>query len=197
MSSFQSGAFGGKKSTHLDTLRVQNTTANSVGKKVEGITSFSKDVTPQSQGKFTPILENLVADTAERYLIQQGNLFRKIPGRDLYRKVNTSLPIDVNPSSVIIAINPLNPNDVWIALGEHGLLHTVDGGLTLDKIPQVSKVDSFEVRKNKKATNGIEIRFNGHIEGIGRRYFLSLDAGVSWMTSLRSAAIDLSKRRFN
>ena len=133
----------------------------------------------------------------ERYVVQDGNLFRKIPGKELYKKMNSALPLCDATDRVIIKVSPLNPNELWIGLGSKGLFYSLDGGVSVTKMPQITRVDYLELRRNKRACRGIEVRFTGHLEALGSRYFISMDGGISWMTSTRSIAIDISRKKFN
>ena len=146
--------------------------------------------------RFRELCVRAVSDDG-RYEYQDGELFRIIPGKNLYRRVNTKLPKAGQGETIYIRVSPLNSSYLWIGFGEHGLHFSEDGGSTFRQIPNVTRVDALVLKRDKSSEEGMRVQFSGNIQQLGFRKFLSMDRGRSWSTATRSCVIDLTKAKIN
>lgn len=113
-----------------------------------------------------------------RYIYHQGNLYRRT-NKGKISLINYTLPEIDWYDLVTIVTNPSNQNELWMALGPHGLYYSRNGGKTFEVLESVNMAERIEITATEDSTALI---LNGRLStNDGKKgRFISIDGGCNW-----------------
>jgi len=115
----------------------------------------------------------------------QANVFYVYGGGQVYKSTDGGASFTVSASGLpgggqALVTVPGQGGDVWLALGDQGLSHSSDGGLTFHALPPVKQASLFAVGKAAPKSKNATLYLDGALSNGRKGIFRSLDGGVSW-----------------
>ena len=121
----------------------------------------------------------LAADGARAgvfYVYHSGKVYKSTDGGASFAASASGLP---DGGQALVTV-PKQAGNVWLALGDAGLSHSSDGGLTFQALPAVKQASLFAAGKAAPGSKSAALYLDGALSNGRKGIFRSVDGGLSW-----------------